>query len=58
MTVLVRRGVAKRGTSRSWQRRFRTAGGRIPFVTTTQDIPSAVKASNRSFTTRGESVFR
>ena len=58
MTVLVSRGVAKSGTSRSWQKRFRTAGGRIPFVTTTHDIPSVVKASKRSFTTRGVSVFR
>ena len=58
ITVLVSRGVAKSGTSRSWQKRRRTAGGRIPFVTTTHDIPSEVNASNRCFTTLGESVFR
>ncbi len=32
MTVLVRRGVAKSGTSLSWQKRLRTAGGRQVLV--------------------------
>jgi len=58
MMMLVMRDVTKSGMPRRRQKPVRTLPGSIPFVTTTQAIGSAVKASRRARARPAGSVFR